>query len=287
LCWQTVEQQFNPALAIASAVRHKIIEIKLIIMRLIFRIYCILFLGILLFNCKKNKEDIPVKYFKTIIELTNDYKILTVTGYEGEYLKYHKYYLYSAGSVQVTQTDNNNNIMSKSRYFLNSMGLADSCIDSTYHNLKLSNIDLSKLSYDDNGYKTTSTYILKNISADTISSISTISLHYNTINGNLSEVTINGGVVAYYDYSSQENKIDLFSFLGNFNGKINANLMKKYSYGVHGTPSTQPESTEYSYILNSNGLVIECDALYTSSYHTSDSSPSHEKRITKYEYIFQ
>ncbi len=256
-------------------------------MRLIFRISCLLFLGIFLFNCKKDSDDIPVTYYRTILELTNDYKVLKVTGYKGDSLKYYKWFLYSESSVLMTQTDANNIITLKSKYFLNSMGLADSCIDSTYVNSTLSQITLTERDYDYSGYKTATSYIFKNISADTISSISTITVNYNTVNGNLSEITVNGGVVAYYDYSSEENKIDLFSFLGNFNGKINSNLRIKYSSGIHSAPSTNPEYTQYSYSLNSKGLVTECDALVTSSYHTSDPNPSHERRITNYEYIFQ
>jgi len=263
------------------------VEIKDISLKLNYgAIVAILFLGISLLSCKKNNEVIPVSYFKNIIELTSDYQIIKVSNYSGEKLQYIKQFSYSDDLVEMVQTDSMHNVSLRITYYLNPIGLADSSIDSSYLNQEVKYIHLNKYYYDENRYKIASDYFSKNIS-DNFWHLPAIHLSYNIVNGNVSSLKVNDDYYASYSYSTLDNKIDIVSFLGDFSGKKNANLKAAVHFQYHGSPSTAPPSSDYSYILNSNGLVTECKEFYTSSYHTTDSEPSHEWRITSYEYIFQ
>jgi hypothetical protein len=149
----------------------------------------------------------------------------------------------------------------------------------------LFNINRSIYTYDNNGYKTGADILATYVSSDTVAS-SLFTLAYTITEGNVNSMRVNGYSYASFTYTTQVNKIDLVSFIGDYNGKINKNLRKSYHITAHSAPSTQPESSEYGYTINSEGLVIECEELFTPAYHVSTSDPAPERRITKYEYIF-
>jgi hypothetical protein len=55
-----------------------------------FSFACIFFLVLFLSGCKKDNENIPVKSYKTIVELTPDYRIFKVTNFKNDHLNYIK-----------------------------------------------------------------------------------------------------------------------------------------------------------------------------------------------------
>jgi len=248
-----------------------------------------------LFDCSKDSKDsknilpqanIPVKNFNYIIYLTNDLKILKLEYFISDTLNYRKLYEYDSGLVAINITDINDKYLSKSKFYLNNVGIADSSIDSVFDNSRLINIDINRYTYDNNGYKTATEIISKNIANDTITSKSTIELYYEIVDGNVKSMYVNGYNSDYYEYNDIDNKFDIISFYSDFAGKKNVKLMKNWFSEIHGAPSTTPPSSEYSYTLNFKGLVEESVEIYSSSFHTGY-KPSKEERITKYEYIFQ
>ena len=75
-----------------------------------------------------------IQYLKTI-EMKSDYSISKITYIDSNnVIVYNKTYYYLGSIVKVTETDVNNNLNRSSTYFLNRIGLADSCIDSAYNN---------------------------------------------------------------------------------------------------------------------------------------------------------
>jgi hypothetical protein len=285
LCWQTVEQQFIPALAIASSVRHKIENENFEIMKKEFRILVIFILGLFFSNCSKETEEFTVKSYNISITLTNDLKILDVEFYSSDTLSYKMKFNYATDLIKITKTDNKDYLLSMSNYYINSIGLADSCVDSSYYNSKLSSIITSSFKYNSDRNRVSSLIVSRLILNDP--AISTIELSYGIINGNLKSTTYGGVCSDFYEYTELKNKLDIISFLGDFSGKKSINLMKSSNSGCHTTPSTTPPSSEFDYTLNSNGLVMERVEFFTSSYHVTDQKPMREKRITEYEYKFE
>jgi len=250
-----------------------------------FRILVILFLGLFFSNCSKETEEFTVKSYNVSITLTNDLKILGVEFYSSDTLSYRMKFNYTTDLIKITKTNNKDYLLSMSNYYINSIGLADSCVDSSYYNSKLSSIITSSFKYNSDRNRISSVIVSRQILNGT--TISTIELSFGITNGNLTSTTYGGFCTDFYEYTELENKLDFISFLGDFSGKKSNNLMKSYNPGCHSTPSTNPPSSEFDYTLNSNGLVMERVEFFTSSYHVTDPKPMREKRITEYEYKFE
>jgi hypothetical protein len=255
-------------------------------MKHFYKISIFLLGGLCLSGCTKDKEDFILKHNKYIIELTNDLMIHNVSVYNEDTLNYSMRFIYNTNSVILTKTDEKNNITRKGKYFLNTIGLADSLIDSAYINSRLYNITISKFRYNINGYKIFTDVLSREVSTNPVSYTSKYSLAYEIVDGNVKKVNINDYCYDYYEYTALNSKIDIVSFIGNFNGKKNTKLLKSYNSGCHFAPSTTPSSNEYDYKLNSDGLVSERVEIYTHSFHISESKPKIEKITATFEYIF-
>lgn len=261
-------------------------------MKQFFKIMSIIFLGLCLISCKKDKVDFPTTSFKTIISLTSDYRIIEVSNFSGLTLNYNIKFSYSSTNVIMTETDSVNKVSRKKVYFLNSNGLADTCIDSIFVESSQTFVNFIIFKYDNKGYMIQAKTIATSFYNDSSS------LTYEILNGNIDDILLNTFnsqhsiympemYVTEYDYYSLINKINIFSFMGEFNGKKNINLTKSYYSMEQKAPSTQPPVSKYSYVLDKNGLVIEMDEIRKLSYNVASQSSSYEKRITKYEYKFQ
>jgi hypothetical protein len=255
-------------------------------MNIRFRNLTLILLVTILFNCSEESKDIDIKEkrYKTIITLSKERKIKRVDFYESDTLRYSQFTYYTSGLVEILQTDNNENLKTKSSYFLDSTGLAYTCIDSSYYNFKLSSINVTNFKYNENGYKIDSKITTTDLYNSSKPSISKIELIYEIVDGNMISMNIGGHCSDYYEYTNLDNKLDIISFLGDFCGKSDSKLRKSYNSGCHYTPSTAPPSSTYDYKLNSDGFVVQKVEDYTSSYHIPDSKPIEEKRITNFEY---
>lgn len=249
-----------------------------------FGILVIFILGLFLSNCSKETGEFTVKTYNVTISLTNDHKILAVEFYSSDTLSYKMKFNYTPDLIRITKTDKKDYLLSVSNYYINSIGLADSCVDSSYYNSKLSNICTSSYKYNSDRYRISSVIVINQVLYNP--SIITIELSFGIINGNLKSTSHGGFCSEFYDYTQLENKLNIISFLGDFIGQKSINLMKSSNSNCHTTPSTTPPSSEFYYKLNSNGLVKERVEVYTSSYH-NDQKSLREKRITKYEYKYE
>jgi hypothetical protein len=135
-------------------------------------------------------------------------------------LQYKLTYQYEKSSVIIFRTDHFDNLERKTTYYLNSSSLADSSIDSSYYKSKLHDVVLFKYSYDNENYiKSTDIYY-------TFPSYShVVYLEYKIEKGNITSIDISGENKIYYTYTNIKNKIDIASFIGDFNGKKNSNLI--------------------------------------------------------------
>lgn len=226
-----------------------------------FRILVIFILGLFFSNCSKETEEFIVKSYNVSITLTNDLKILGVEYYSSDTLSYRMKFNYKNDLIKITKTDNKDCLISLSNYFINGIGLVDSCVDSSYYNSKLSSIITSRFKYNSARNRISSVIVSRQILNDP--TISTIELSFGIINGNLKSTTYGRVCSDFYEYTELENKLDIISFLGDFSGKKSINLMKSSNSGCHTTPSTTPPSSEFDYTLNSSGLVIERVEFFT------------------------
>lgn len=251
---------------------------------------CFRFLPLIIFlfifsDCSKENKvisDVEEKYYKTIITLNNEQKINRVDFYESNTLKYYTITNYKNGLVELKQYDSIGNLDKKSSYFLDSSGLAFMSVDTLYTNNVYYGKYVRNYKYD-KGYKVYSKviYSLFNNNKDTI--ISEMEYDFNVINGNVVSI-YNGHCTETYQYSDIDNKLDLNSFLGEFNGKINSKLKNIYKPGCSYGPSTAPPLSSYVYELNADGYVILQVENYSSSYYEPYGNPKKEKRITTFEY---
>lgn len=238
-----------------------------------------------LFSCKKESDTIPVSYDRYKIYLSDEDTITRLERYINDTLIHVKMFRYNTQEIAIDVTDKKGELISKSTYFLNGKNLADSCINIIYRDSKLLYIYLYINKYHPNGYLQSTDRLEK----DTVDgrTLSELRLDYHIKDGNYTAIDVQGVCLHNYTFYEIESRIDIFTFLGDFNGKWNKNLLKSFQSGCHPTPSTTPPKIEYEYSLDSLGWVTERVENYYSSYHTSDKGPDREKRITTFEYIFQ
>jgi len=234
--------------------------------------------------CEKDNDNIPLVEKRYLIQMTSDYKILEVSFFKSDTLESINRYSYLGDKIQMIKTDRDGKPLLKSVYYVENH-LADSCIDSVYYDADLKYVTSNQYTYNSEGYKTNTIITTKNFTNESDYYLTGVTLNYNYTNGNNTSIDINYDCSYYYSFTSQENKLNISTFIGEYCGKIDKNLRKTFNSGCHGAPSTAPESSEYSYILGENGLVTERTEIYSSSYHVPDQEPKKKKIITKFEYI--
>ena len=242
-------------------------------MKSISKILVLIFLGYILSGCSKEKEYDSVISDKFIIELSDSLKIYTVRYYLSDSLSYSKSFNYKNKLVEVFVTDKDGEYISKSYYFLNSNGLADTWIDSSYYGSELDRI-YTDLSYYNAGYKEYTERTISEINSDTITYNSHAYFGYETEDGNMTSMRVNGTCSIDYEYTDLESKIDIFSFLGDFDGERNKNLMNSEINRCQG-PRADARLIEYKYTTNPDGFVTERVACENKT-----------KTITLFEYEF-
>ena len=238
-------------------------------MKNIYRISGIILLILSVHSCKKGKQglendnSISEKY---TIEMKSDYSISKITYNDSNnVIVYNKTYYYLGSIVKVTETDVNNNLNRSSTYFLNRIGLADSCIDSAYNNSILIYIYRTKYQYNNYNYLTSFDDGSKTI-------------HFEYENGN--KTTADGiHYSARFQYNTLINIIDIDLFQGSYLGKLNKNLTLSSQYQF--TMGSDDLSNVYQYETNSEGLVVQ--RIGTTTYNRLGSSPT--KLTTKFEYL--
>jgi len=206
------------------------------------------------FNYTKSETD----NYK--IEMNGDYRISRVTHFDSNNrILSDKSYKYSNNEVVVNDS-NSGYILSQ--YFLNNIGLADSSLEGTYRIKYQYNSDKYLLSYSNFPY----TYLN--------------TLTY--LNGNKTYVSNFPRYGCSYEYTSILNYIDIESFDGLYLGNLNYNLIlkKRDQFGPHTRDYT---TTNYEYILNSDGLVVKRTAVKIDNSSLQDPKPK-ERLISNFEY---
>jgi hypothetical protein len=233
-----------------------------------------IFLGYILSGCSKDKEYDAIITDKFIIELSDSLKINAVYYYVSNSLVNTISFTYYDNLVEVFTSNTEGEYSMKSYYFLNSMGLAHTMIDSTYYGSELRYIYTDLNQYSD-GYKNYTERAISEIHSDTITYTSYAYFGYVTEDGNTISMRVNGMCSIDYEYIDSESKIDIFSFLGDFDGRRNKNLLKTVIDGCQG-PRMGTLSSEYHYTIDSEGFVKERVA-----------NENQIKRITQFEYVFR
>jgi hypothetical protein len=258
------------------------------IMQTIIRITGVITIVFLFQFCKKDKKDETesgILNDSYTIELNADHRISRITHYSGSNgnsnffyysdtvrfslllmysdINYDKVFNYSDRKVIATDFKSGKVL---STYYLNDLGLADSCAEGSY---------LIKYKYDSENY------LISFVNSDPL--FGEISMIYSDGNRtglwNKASYTIPLGYS--YDYTSLPNLIDIDYFQGNFLGKLNKNLIAKkdFRWGPHGDNTT---TIEYEYVLNNDGLVVQRTAISTNNQSSALLKP---KLISKFEYI--
>lgn len=238
--------------------------------------YKYLILLLIFISCTKDSDNIPVKLDSYIIYLEDDYRINQVEHFVSDSLKEVTKFNYGPQSVRIAVIDKFDELKLTKCFYLNNLNQADSCIDSIYSDSELTEIRLNEHIYDNNGYLVLTDLWFKKVSDGSITV--GVQLHYGIEAGNVTSFSVEscGGS---YNFTELESKIDIFGFLGDYNGKRNKNLKKSYTYECTSVGST-PESGEYEYSINSEGLVTErVETYYNGGYK--------EKRKTMFDYVFQ
>lgn len=242
--------------------------------------FILLSIFIFLSTCVKEVDNYTdVSYDKYVIEISQDYKFRTIKYYDPDSLVAQFIYQYPDNQVIITKKAPNNQIQLISVYYLKS-NLADSCIDTFYFSNDTI-IRKTEYQYDDLGYKTNASLYSKNIKDKKYTQ--DVNFNYVYSNGNAISVENNFGCSMEYRFSSFDNKLDIFTFKGNFCGRKDINLMNRSYSTCHGSSGTVPESSIYSYVFNESDLVVERTEIYTPSYHSGD-EPEKEKIISHFEY---
>jgi hypothetical protein len=238
----------------------------------------ILFISIILMTCKKEDGDIPTELYTCIITLDNELKIQKVENYFSDSLENSIIYNYQNYLVEVIKTVPSLNIQSVSSYFINNTGLADSCITIEYKNNNLTKFFISKYCYNDK-YKIETEIRIDDYDSGMMTSTSYADLIYTIKDSNTVAMWINGTCSEYFEFNKTENKIDIERFSGDYNGKINKNLLES-SY----TDCPTSDHSEFEYNIDANGFVIE---RVEHSYSGYGSEKNETRKITQFEYKFQ
>ncbi len=237
----------------------------------------ILSISTILITCKKEDRDIPTELYKCIITLNNDLKLKKVENYLSDSLNNSIVYNYQNDLVEVIKTGPTFNIQSKNSYFLNNAGLADSCITIVYEHNDTTRFMISKYYYNDK-YKIKADVKIDDYDSGVITSTSHANLIYSINNGNTISMLINGICSFYFEFNEIENKIDIEVFLGDFNGKINKNLLKS-TY----TDCPTSQHSEFEYTIDANGYVVKRIEHDFTGYGSEENET---KKITQFEYKF-
>jgi hypothetical protein len=183
-----------------------------------------------------NSSDSVSKY---IIEVDNEYRFSKVSS---EY--WIKTYFYSDTIVIITQTSSIPGYLNnKETYFLNNLGLADSSFNGSFYNYYSYNSD---------------NYLISSISSGK-------KVVYEYLNGNRTGIFVGPPEWLRYEYNSLQNIIDIESFTGSWLGQLNKNLISKKSYRW-GPMGGDVNNTDYDYVLNEDGLVVQRIALKTENW---------------------
>lgn len=232
-----------------------------------------LLLLILIFSCKKDDNFSYTTYDKYIIEMNNDYKIFRISHYQMPsnssniaemVLDYTQDYTYSDNYITNYATYISSGRWGKRIYFLNTIGLADSCF---YIN---DSQDTSRIQYlYSNSYLISSK--VKGGATE----------YYEYLDGNRTKAvmgSLDSGRGMFYTYNSIINKIDIESLKGPFLGKLSKNLISKSLY--MGPNGSSRSTTNYQYRLNNEGLVVQKIEICT------DAFGEKTKETTSFEYLF-
>ena len=263
--------QVNPALYIAE---DRLGHNKTLIMIKHRNILIILITLTLFAGCSKKNSSIITGIDKFVIFLSNDYQINKVEHYtNGNTINYVITFYYSKQLIVINRKYINNISNSIQCYYLNSFGLADSCVDSVFNNSKLTDFSIIKYQYN-NGYLIHSDIIDKSIINGVVIYVSTSSRSYTIENGNVLLIACEGSDCDSYSfkYTGNKNYVDINDFLNDFCGKKNANLIESVTIAC---PNLNENS--FNYKLNYQGLVIEKTSIFSSN----------RIFVTTYEYIFQ
>ena len=233
-----------------------------------FRIIILVIIIISFKSCRKEnvKDDENVNIVNYEIELDNTRRLLKITQSNPPDV-FIRSYVYDNKEVEVVFTYNGT-VQITEKYFLNESGLADSSV---------TNVFVVPVPPSVTHYKYNNENYLINSSAGWLS--------FNYLDGNrISAIDGSYGpysfVGTYYDYSLLLNIIDIEEFTGSYHGNLNKNLIIKKTY--RGFQAIDGKSTDYEYVLDANGLVIQRTTITT---YTKD--PNNIFRdITNFKYIF-
>lgn len=220
-----------------------------------FKILVLIIATIFFHSCKKEDKDVPGAHYTIYLDKQN--RILkriegtaSTTSYE-----------YTNNTVKVWDC------CYRHTYFLNSNGLADSCLVE----------DLSYVSgwekpfmlyfrYNQDGWKEDKGYLYKYVDGNRTEAIqdTTFFEHYRRSD--------------YYSFTSLPNIIDLEYFGGPYLGKYNTNLISKLTYSIGSL--FKDATVEFSYTLDKKDYVIKRTEIFTAV-----GFPTHES-IRTYKYIF-
>lgn len=229
-----------------------------------FRIVIIVFVIILFQYCKKNSDDSGGNNNEGTlnyeIEIDKDYRILKVTT-NGFLITS---YVYTDKTIEKECTFNGT-VQFTEKYFLNASGLADSSVLTSYIP---SFTSVTYYKYNPDNYLI---YISINKTTFKYQDGNCISSH----DGTYGEFDVGN----YYEYSSLPNYIDIENFTGSYLGKLNKNLFTKMNH--RGMMGGDISSTNYEYVLNSDGLVVQRTII-------SSSNPDYKEISNfKYKYVGQ
>ncbi len=206
-------------------------------------------------NNSKFKTSDTVYVSNYSIELDKEYRFSKVSTDS-----WTNTYTYSDKEVKITQTSALNNYVKISTYYLNTKGLADSSVSGYYKSYYYYNSD---------------NYLISSVTSGK-------EITYKYLNGNRTGMFEGMPVATFYGYNSMLNLIDIESFTGPWLGRLNENLISEKFYG-YGPMAMRGISyaTDYQYVINRDGLVVQRIALKTYLRFYPD-----EKRIDNFEYKF-
>lgn len=225
--------------------------------KLNFTILFLIFMAISFLACDKENtkdEGINVNY-KIFLDTQNRF-IKVIEGSENTTT-----YQYTDTTIKITGT------ISRHTYFINNLGLADSCLFEEYHYGGWYIPIMYYNKYNKDGY---------------LEFNGEGSYRYKYAEGNRTEAIQDSSSSDrreyYYTYASLPNTIDLESFRGPYMGKLNTNLMSKLTYSVGSI--LKDATVEFTYILDSKNYIKKRTEIFT-----APGMPT-TKSIRNYEYIF-
>lgn len=229
-------------------------------------------------NCEH--EEAPRKFYDRYVITLSNGQFQKVVHFQNDTLQYNTYYYYFPGIVEVIKKDNRNHVMNRKIYYLNKVTeLADSCLDSFWFS---KSVYVSQINY----VYDQDTHLIQSITRTTNVSSSDYKTDFMIQDGNTMRRD-NSFCNSYYNYHTITNKLDIFDFVGEYNGKHSAQLIKYYFSGCHAGPSYSPERSDYSYTLNSDGYVIErIENRYLGYYMHDQKQAQKEKHMTVFTYIY-